>query len=134
MGHIDESDSDFITEPMAREYFDTINAENGCDQGNLEQQFRFSQKNIVKMLCKLLKFSPDKRVTAAECLANKIFDPIRVPELEQPAPFKIKLNVDEPSAFDYDNNEDLAFGSEREYREQILKACSKVWRSKHGRR
>lgn len=86
------------------------------------------------MLCKLLKFSPHKRVSAAECLRNKIFDPIRVPELEQPAPFKIKLNVDEPGSFDYDNNEDLAYRSEREYRDQILKACSKVWRSKQSRR
>lgn len=53
-----------------------------------------------------------------------------MPELEQPAPFKIKLNVDDYDAFDYDANEDMVYRSEQEYRDQILKACSKVWRTK----
>ena len=53
-----------------------------------------------------------------------------MPELEQPAPFKIKLNVDDYDAFDYDANEDMVYRSEPEYRDQLLKACSKVWRCK----
>ena len=52
-------------------------------------------------------------MTAAECLKNKIFDSIREPELEQPAPFKIKLNIDDYNAFDYDTNEDRVYSTEK---------------------
>ena len=127
---MDESDASFISEPTAKDYFDTVNSENGYDANNLQQQFSFSNEEVVKVLCDLLQFNPHKRVSAADCLQNKIFDPIRVPELEQPAPFKIKLNVDDYDAFDYDANEDMVYRSEQEYRDQILKACSKVWRTK----
>lgn len=71
----------------------------------------------MKLLCELLQFNPHKRVTAAECLKNKIFDHIREPELEQPAPFKIKLNVDEHGAYDYDGCEDLVYSTEKQYRD-----------------
>jgi hypothetical protein len=60
-----------------------------------------------------LKFNPNKRITAEECLRNKIFDTIRVPELEKPAPFKIKLDIDDISAYDYDNNIDMVYKTEK---------------------
>lgn len=65
------------------------------------------------MLCNLLQFNPNKRITAEECLKNKIFDPIRVPELEKPAPFKIKLDIDDIQAYDYDNNIDMVYSTEK---------------------
>jgi hypothetical protein len=34
----------------------------------------------------MLEFNPYFRVTAAECLKNKIFDEIRIPHLEESAP------------------------------------------------
>lgn len=65
------------------------------------------------MLCNLLQFNPNKRITAEECLTNKIFDPIRVPELEKPAPFKIKLDIDGIEAYDYDNIIDMVYSTEK---------------------
>ena len=35
IGQIDESDASFISEPTAKDYFDTVNNENGYDSNNL---------------------------------------------------------------------------------------------------
>ena len=69
---------------MAKQYFDSINKQNIHEDtsNNLQKQFSLSNKEIVKILSDLLKFDPHKRVSAKECLKNKIFDSIRVPELE----------------------------------------------------
>lgn len=37
LGHIDASDANFISEPTAKDYFDTVNHENGYDSNNLAQ-------------------------------------------------------------------------------------------------
>lgn len=42
----------------------------------------------------MLEFNPFFRPTAKECLQSKIFDEIRVPDLEAAAPFKINIEVD----------------------------------------
>jgi hypothetical protein len=44
----------------------------------------------------LIQFNPYFRTNAKECLKHNIFDEIRAEELEQDAPFKIYLNVDQP--------------------------------------
>jgi len=36
-------------------------------------------------------------------LKNKVFDEIRNPEMEAPAPYQIKLDVDKAGDFDYEN-------------------------------
>ena len=50
----------------------------------------------------MLSFNPDKRLTAEQCLQNKIFDPIRLPLLEKPSPYKIECKIDEQDIFDYE--------------------------------
>jgi hypothetical protein len=45
----------------------------------------------VELLKGMLEFNPYFRLTARECLKNKIFDDIRISEIEKSAPFKIKL-------------------------------------------
>lgn len=51
----------------------------------------------------MLQFNPFMRPTAKECLQCPIFDQIRVPGLEQAAPFKINIEVDRNDLkFDYE--------------------------------
>lgn len=50
----------------------------------------------------MLEFNPYFRSSAQECLKSQIFDKVRVPLLEQPAPFKIKLKIYEENVYDYD--------------------------------
>jgi hypothetical protein len=42
----------------------------------------------------MLSFNPNDRLSAKEALENKIFDEIRVPNLENDAPYKIYLGCD----------------------------------------
>jgi hypothetical protein len=37
----------------------------------------------------MLEYNPSFRLTASECLKKKIFDKIRVPQFEKPAPFPV---------------------------------------------
>ena len=55
-------------------------------------------------------------MSAKQCIKNKIFDHIRVPELEKPAPFKINLDIDSEGSYDYDNNVDLKYQDQSIYR------------------
>lgn len=58
---------------------------------------------MIKLLKEMLQFNPSMRPTAKECLQSPIFDQIRVPGLEQAAPFKINIEVDRNELkFDYD--------------------------------
>jgi len=50
----------------------------------------------LDILKSLIQFNPYFRTNAKECLKHNIFDEIRAEELEQDAPFKIYLNVDQP--------------------------------------
>jgi len=50
----------------------------------------------------MLDFNPDTRANTKECLANPLFDSFRNASLEQSAPFKIKLFMDEEGMLDYE--------------------------------
>lgn len=50
----------------------------------------------------MLKFNPNNRITATECLKNPMFDKIRLLELEIEAPNKIILDIDKEGVLDYD--------------------------------
>jgi hypothetical protein len=49
----------------------------------------------------MLEFNPNFRPSAAECLKNKLFDQIRVPQLENPALFNVKGKIFEEEIYDY---------------------------------
>jgi len=50
----------------------------------------------------MLVFNPSKREKASSLLHNRIFDPIRVSDLEKGAPKKIYLDVDYYNGFKLD--------------------------------
>ena len=68
----------------------------------------------------MLSFNPEKRLTAEQCLQNKIFDPIRLPLLEKPSPYKITCNIDKFDLFDYELLEQNDVQLKVEYCKQIL--------------
>lgn len=61
----------------------------------------------------MTEFNPFMRATPSECLQSPYFDPIRVPQLELPAPSKIFLEVDEADACDYQQGASMKFTKEQ---------------------
>ena len=57
------------------------------------------------LLKELLEFNPHFRSSSFQCIKHKIFDQFRVQKLEQPAPFKVKLDLDLPGAFNYEETD-----------------------------
>ena len=68
----------------------------------------------------MLTFNPNKRLSANQLLKHKLFDKIRVQDLEEGAPHKINLKVDQQNAFNYETSEDLLFTKKSDYRREIL--------------
>jgi hypothetical protein len=64
--------------------------------------------------------NPEKRISAKECLKNPVFDSIRNPELEVDAPFKIYLDVDKTSSYNYETDHNILYSNAEEYRAAIL--------------
>jgi serine/threonine protein kinase len=62
--------------------------------------FTHSRKEIIEILTSLLQFNPYFRLNAIDCLKHPIFDGIRNPLMERPAPYKIYLQVDQPEYYD----------------------------------
>ena len=61
----------------------------------------------------MIEFNPFLRSSPAECLKSKFFDPIRVTQLEQPAPSKIFLEIDQEDACDYQSGASMKFSKEQ---------------------
>ena len=57
----------------------------------MKKVFKYVSDDLVDLLKGMLEFNPFFRLTARECLKSKVFDDIRVSQVEQSAPFKIKL-------------------------------------------
>ena len=57
---------------------------------------------MVNLLKGMLEFNPYFRLTARECLKNKIFNDIRISDVEQSAPFKIKLQIYNENNYNYE--------------------------------
>ena len=72
------------------------------------------------MLMKLLSFSPHARLSAADCLKNKIFDQVRCKNLENPAKKKISIDVDNDGSFDYDSGIDMLSENSTYLRDKII--------------
>lgn len=67
-----------------------------------EAKFPHIDKELVLFLKKILTFNPLMRPSAKECLANPIFDSLRVKALEDAADIKIKMEMDDLDMFDYE--------------------------------
>ena len=61
----------------------------------LRERFPYTSEKILDVLEQLLQFNPFFRPTARELLKHKIFDSIRQPLIEKPAPRKIRMECDD---------------------------------------
>lgn len=101
LGKLGPEDTSFITDGAALEYCHSLQpAEHHDGLGDLCQN---SSPHLKMLLKSLLEFNPYFRASAKDCLKSPIFDKIRVPALEEDAPFKIFLDIDKEGAFDYEN-------------------------------
>lgn len=112
LGYLGEVDKGFIEAKSKLEYLEYFqNYVESTRQENYEstlrEQFQDSPQEVIELLMKLLSFSPTSRVSAADCLQNKIFDSVRCKNLENPAKKKIVLDIDDDGSFDYDTGIDL---------------------------
>lgn len=61
------------------------------------KKLEHSDPTVNSLLLQLLKFNPNQRWSTTEALKMPMFDSVRIKELEQPAPFKIRIPMDEES-------------------------------------
>ena len=57
---------------------------------------------LIEIVDKLLNLNPFFRESAAELIKLKVFDEVREKKSEKKASLKIKLDIDQDCAFDYD--------------------------------
>jgi|TARA_B110000285_G_scaffold123349_1_gene139403 hypothetical protein len=69
-------------------------------------------QNLTDLLKSMVEFNPFLRAFPSECLQNPYFDPIRVPQLELPAPQKIFLQIDQEDACDYQSGASMKFSKD----------------------
>jgi serine/threonine protein kinase len=79
LGYLSPSDKSYIEAKSKldyleyfQKYVESTREENY--ESTIEEQFQDSPQEVVSMLTKLLSFSPNARLSAADCLKNKIFD------------------------------------------------------------
>ena len=65
---------------------------------SLEDTFIYSSDELVNLLKQMVQFNPHFRPSAKELLENKIFDKFRRVDLEEDAPFKLNLDIDDKEA------------------------------------
>jgi len=73
----------------------------------------------------MLEFNPYFRWSPSECLRNPVFDSIRRPQLEKPAPCKLRLMVDQDEAFDYEASKSKKF-CKKDYYLEIIKEAKEL--------
>ena len=57
--------------------------------------------HFCAILENMLEFNPHFRFSASKLLKSNLFDKIRDPEMEIAAPEKVRVEVDDSSAFNY---------------------------------
>lgn len=110
LGDQDAQDTSFVSDPSALDYIHTLRP-NSC-KIEFKKEFPFTTPEILDILENMLEFNPSFRKSAGELLKNKVFDKIRKPQMEEPAPFQIKLAIDENGAFDYEKCKSDKFSME----------------------
>ena len=69
--------------------------------------------------------NPYFRWSPGECLASSLFDGIRSQELEEPPIHKIRLEIDQDDAFDYETGKSNKFTREK-YIKILLDEAEKI--------
>jgi len=85
LGDQTSEDLSFVTDASALDYIRTLKSNNCKIQ--FKKEFPFTTPQVLDVLENMLEFNPYFRQSAGDLLKNKVFDCIRRPELEQPAPF-----------------------------------------------
>jgi len=98
LGTPSDDDLTFITDNMALDYLKSFNQRS---PKNLYEYYPGSSKEAVDILCKMIIFNPNKRLTVDQALNHDFFAQIRKKELEIEASYR--LNFD----FEKDENLDL---------------------------
>jgi len=80
---------------------------------------------LVELVDNMLMLNPYFRWSPAECLKSEVFDSIRRPKLEKPAPAKLNLCVDSDDAFDYAQSKSLKY-NRKEYLKMLMKEVDEV--------
>lgn len=60
------------------------------------------------------------RLSASECLKNKLFDSVRCKNLENPAKRKIAIDIDDDGSFDYDTGVDSLSQNSNYLRDKLI--------------
>jgi serine/threonine protein kinase len=89
--------------------------------------FCHSKPEVVEILNNLLQFNPYFRLNASDCLKHPIFDSIRNPLMERPAPYQIYLKVDQPEYFENKSTQEELFSDFRNIIMSEMKEIS-TWR------
>ena len=95
----------------------------GASKIQFGKEFPFTTPAVLEILEDMLQFNPHYRSNPSDLLKNKVFDSIRNPDLENPAPFQIKLEIDETDAFDYEECKSLKYSME-DYKQIIFNEIS----------
>ena len=61
---------------------------------SIKETFSGAEQGLIDILEHMLEFNPYFRPTARELLTNKIFDAIRVKNIEEPSTKKIIIDID----------------------------------------
>jgi serine/threonine protein kinase len=77
----------FVTDDSAIDYHNSICTKK--QKVNFKTHFPHTNDGLLDVLKGMLEYNPSFRLTASECLKKKIFDKIRVPQFEKPAPFPV---------------------------------------------
>lgn len=116
LGHQDEQDLSFITEQQVLEYHKSLDkadpstkSKDGRVQGLRQLYPHVDNDGFFELLEGMLQYNPALRITAAECLRHKIFDSLRVPQHEQPAPAQVQMPIYADGSYDYDECVSLSY-------------------------
>ncbi len=107
MGDQNEEDTSFVTDVSAISYIHTL--ESKLNKIEFQKEFMHTSSDILAILEDLLQFNPHFRSKPSELLKNKVFNRIRNPAFEKPAPFQIFLDIDRPGSFNYDKCKSIKY-------------------------
>ena len=123
-------DREFLTQPETRSYLDNLSKNVTFDKQRLMDKFPHISSELVSLLSQMLEFNPHFRPTAADCIANPVFDKIRIPKIESKAEKSIHLDIDDDINFgaDYNGSRDSEFDLKlvRFFKEKIIEEARKL--------
>jgi mitogen-activated protein kinase 1/3 len=106
---LDDKDFSFVSDPVISGYIRNVQTRAQSDlKPPFRQMFPDSDPELIYLLEQMLTFNPYFRPSAKNLLQSKIFDRIRQPELERPAPFKLVITPDKGEfKQDYDKQDEI---------------------------